>query len=86
MRGVPVDGCETGYTVAEEGASVNQSRLWGIVTNGQLGDSVEIAGQLHIFRETVLRLAKNRLETVLSVLFEEVCARGSGAVLRDGHH
>ena len=47
-------------------------RLLGIVAAGQLGGTGEIAGQLQIFRETVLRPAKSRLETVLSALLEEV--------------
>ena len=46
--------------------------LPAVEIDGRLGGSGEIAGQLQIFRETVLRPAKSRLETVLSALLEEV--------------
>src|SRR5690606_25184177 len=47
-------------------------RLLGIVTPGQLGATGEIEGQLRTFRETVLRPGKQKLETALHVLFEEM--------------
>jgi len=47
-------------------------RLLGIVSAGQLGGTGEIAGQLQIFRETVLRPGKRRLEQALGVLLEAV--------------
>ncbi len=42
------------------------------MTPGQLGATGEIEGQLRTFRETVRRPGKQKLETALHVLFEEM--------------
>lgn len=47
-------------------------RLLGIVTQGQLGATGEVEGQLRTMRESVLRPGKRKLETVLRVVLGDV--------------
>ena len=47
-------------------------RILGIMTPGQLGASGEIEGQLRVFRETVLRPARRKLELGLHAILEEL--------------
>jgi len=47
-------------------------RLVGVITAGQLGSGREIEGQLRIFRETVLRPKRRRLERVVGEILKDV--------------
>lgn len=47
-------------------------RLVGVITAGQLGSGREIEGPLRIFRETVLRPKRRRLERVVNEMLKDV--------------